>query len=817
MRVDAPGIARESISRVDQFHLLNRQRKRIEAGQQGLDQLAQEPALEKSVQMVRAMVAAASEDRQVPMLRAALVKLGESSAMLASGKVAPLASLALTVYEASSLDQHQAPSAAAGQAAMQALSFDPLAEALGQAGGGGECLSVLSHQRPTERKALAAYAAGRVESLSGSIRFPAQRLLARELGADLLAELPPGALKPGLNAIGAGKSDLGVAAAAAGGLGLEDCAKHSQLLVEPLPQEWREWVDRLLAVASDPQSRGRLVQLALRSAEQQAERTQVVEGFLAKNNDPPVELANELVAGLTERDARLGNFVGLGQQLALSGGQLARGAMLQARNDKQTRFQVAAQVVPPDKLPALLSAMQADQQAAPLALGLQELLKAGAEPKPVLAALAASQPLTELVSGLDGLLQKVGDKTVRVRAVAACLDHWQQLALTSDEQDGLALALDLAALEYRDPAKAADAFLRQALPAFKPGIRGDRVAYVANRLQANLSNPIDQNDVALTALETLKNRYPEVAAILKDTCAALPQEDQRRPLLLTAFKVLSEQSFTDTAAFTRSVLKIGSSDIAASTFARVAAERLAHSSSGALQPQMALAAGIAAHRTGYSGEVKSAIYKILELADPAAPSVPQKLGQLTQKSGAYLTSDPVDALTLGRLCWGEVGRQADLRPGPASGVLKACQSLHQIKLATPRQQLALNKVLVDSLASTAIHDPGWLAATLATVVGQLDEASSKALAAPILEALDAAAQAYRDDKLAPPVLLALQRDLAAPGDPRPALKKHLAALARHQGEAYKILAQTRPEQLGGVEEQADAVIVGGVRVRKASE
>ncbi|GMU53918.1 MAG: hypothetical protein AMXMBFR33_30640 [Candidatus Xenobia bacterium] len=815
MRIDASTVARESVSRVDQFHLFHRQRKRIEAGQQGLEMLAQEPSLQSSVQMAREMVAAAPEDKQLPMLRAALVTIGERSAALATGKVAPLAGLAMAVWEASVTDQKESPSAPAGKAALQALAFDPLAATLAQAGGGGECLQLLSAERPREARALATFA-GRLETLSSGPRQAGQRLLAQELGSQLLTSLPPGALKPGLDAIASGKSELAIAAAAASGLGPDDCATHRTSLLAPLPQEWRDWTDRLLAAAPDSQSKGRLVQLCLRGAEQQAERSQVVEGFLAKTSEPPLELATELVAGLSERDPRLNSFLALGQQLGLSGGQLARGAMLQAKNDKLTHFQVAAQVASADKLAALLGAMQSDQRAAPLALGLEELVKAGAEPKPVLTALAAAWPLVELVCGLDGLLQKVGDKTVRVQAVAACLDHWQQLAQTPDEQDGLALARDLAALEYRDPSKGADIFLRYALPGFKPGIRGDRVAYVANRLQANLTNPVDQNDVALTALETLKNRYPDVVAILKSTCAALP-EDQQRPLLLTAFKVLSEQSFTDAAAFARSVLKTGSSDIAASAFARVAAERLAHSSSGALQPQMALAAGIAAHRTGYPGEVKSAIYKIFELADPASPSVPQKLGQLTQKSAGYLTSDPVDALTLGRLCWQEVGRQADLRPEPASGVLKACQSLHGVKLATPRQQQALNKVLVDGLAATATHDPGWLAATLTTLVGQLDEASGKTMAAPIVQALDAAARAYRDDKLAPPVLDALQRDLAAPGDPRPVLKKHLTALARHQGEAYKILAQTRPEQLGGVEEQADAVIVGGVRVKKASE
>ncbi len=816
MRIDASTVARESVSRVDQFHLFNRQRKRIEAGQQGLDQLAQEPSLESSVQLAKGMVAAAPEDKQVPMLRAALVTIGERSAALATGKVVPLAGLAVAIWEASVTDQKESPSAPAGRAGLQALAFDPLAATLAQAGGGGECLHFLSNARPTERRALAAYA-GRLESLSSGPRQAGQRLLAQELGSQLLTSLPPGALKPGLDAIGADKPELAIAAAAASGLGLDDCATHSASLLAPMPQDWRDWTDRLLAAAPDSQSKGRLVQFCLRAAEQQADRSQVVESFLAKTAEPPLALATELVAGLTEREPRLGNFLALGQQLALSGGQLARGAMLQAKSDRLSPYQVAAQVAPPDKLAALLGAMQSDQKTAPLALGLQELMQVGAEPKPVLAALAAAQPLTELVAGLDGMLQKVGDKTIRMRAVAACLDHWQPLAQTPDELDGIALARDLAGLEYRDSAKAADIYLRYALPAFKPAIKGDRVAYIAQRLQANLTNPVDQNDVAVVALKALKGRQGEIVEIVSQSCAALPQEDQKRALWLRTLKDLSEQSFTDPRAFVRGVLKNGTGDTPHFVFAQTAAERLAGSSGGALQPQMALAAGIARQRTGYPNEVRAAIARIIEQADPQAPCVPQKLAQLTQKSTPLLTSDPVDNLALGRLCFEQVGLYADLRPEPTSGVLLACQSLHQVELASLRQQQALNNVLVDGVAATATHDPGWLAATLSTLVGSVDEPSARALTEPILNALSAAARAYRDDKLAPPVLDELRRDLAAPTDPRPVLKKHLATLARHQGEAYKILAQTRPEQLGGVEEQSDAVIVGGVRVRKASE
>lgn len=816
MRIDASTVARESVSRVDQFHLFNKQRKRIEAGQQGLDQLAQEPALEKSVQMVRAMVAATPEEKQVPMLRAALVTLGEQTAALATGKVAPMAGLAVAVWEASATDQKESPSAPAGTAALQALTFDPMAAALAQAGGGGECLHLLSAERPREGRALATFA-GRLDSLNSGPRQAGQRLLAQELGSQLLTSLPPGALKPGLDAIGAGKSELAIAAAAASGLGLDDCATHSQSLLAPLPAEWRDWTDRLLAAAPDAQSKGRLVQFCLRGAEQQSERSQVVESFLAKTSEPPMPLANELVAGLSEREPRLSAFVALGQQVGLSGGQLARGAVLQTTSDKLTPYQVAAQLTPPDKLPALLGAMQSDQRAAPLAQGLQELVQVGAEPKPVLAALAAAQPLPELVAGLDAMLQKVSDKTIRMKAVAACLDHWQALAQTPDEQDGIALARDLAGLEYRDAAKAADIYLRYALPAFKPAIKGDRVAYIAQRLQGNLTNPVDQNDVAVVALEALKNRQGEIVQIVSRSCAALPQEDQKRSLWLRTLKDLSEQSFTDPRMFVRAVLKNGAGDTPHFVFAQTAAERLAASSGGTLQPQMALAAGIARHRTGYPNEVRAAITRILELADPQAACLPQKLAQLTQKSAPLLASDPVDNLALGKLCFQQVGLFADLRPEPASGVLKACQSLHHVELANLRQQQALNKVLVDGVAATAAHDPGWLAATLTTLVGSVDEPSVRTLTGPILSALSEAAQAFRDDKLAPPVLDALQRDLAAPGDPRPVFKKHLAVLARHQGEAYKILAQTRPEQLGGVEEQADAVIVGGVRVRKASE
>lgn len=808
--MDVSATTREAVARVDKFYLLNKQGKRTEAAQEGLDQLARSPELAPAVSLTRAMVAAAPEDARLPMLRSALVHIGERSAALATGKLAPLAGLAVAVYQAPEVS-----SPSAGKAGLQALAADPLASTLSRAGGGGECLGFLARERPSEPAGLAKYGAS-LRSLPGPQRVAGQRFVVNELGAGLLQALPDGSLQNGLDSLSQGKA---LTAAAASGLTTEQVSQHSKLFLGTLDSGWQDWAGRLLASAQDDSEKGRVLLHVLWGAEKPTEaegRLHVVAEMLKVRPSDPLGVV--LSDGLQEISPRLTDWSGRASRAGLPGAQQAQGALAMTQDASLQSHQAIARLIPPEKADRLLQELATDQTTAPMAQGLQAFLAGGADPRQVLALLSKPQPLPELVASLDATLARVADKPTRLKVAATGLAHWQALAGSPDETEGLALLRALAAQDYHDPVYQADIQLRYAMPSFKQAsIKGDRVALLGQKLSGNLKNVVDHNQAAEVTLDALKGRHPEIVAMTRAACARLPQEDQKRVLLAKTLKDLVEVANPTPLAFAKSVLKAGSSDPTHFVFLQVATRRLADSASGPMQPQLELCAGLAEVRTGYPAEIRLAVQRMLDATEPTPASLPKKLGLLAQTGTKALGSDTVDQIELGRLCLDQLERSCDLRPDlPSSGVLKQVVELGQTDLATPRQTQQLMKALVDGLALVDTHDPGWLAQALLGLTA-MDEASVRALAPGITAALSGAASAYRDDKLAPPVLDKLQRDLAQGTDPRPILKTHLTELARYKGDAYVLLAQTQPETMKTVEEQADAVIVGGVRIRKASE